>query len=74
MTIPPGSNSGELLRLKGKGVPASGKRKAGDQLVTLSVVLPKKTDAKLKAFLKEWSKDHGYNPRQGMGRPVPGGE
>lgn len=66
MTIPPGSNTGDTLRLKGKGVAALGKHTAGDQLVTLSVVLPKKTDAKLSAFLEDWAKDHGYDPRLGM--------
>mgnify|MGYP002631142158 CR=1 FL=1 len=66
MTIPPGSNTGDTLRIKGKGVAAHGKHAAGDQLVTLSVVLPKKTDAKLGAFLEEWAKDHRYDPRQGM--------
>lgn len=66
MTIPPGSNTGDTLRLKGKGVVASGKHPAGDQLVTLRVVLPKKTDAKLSTFLEDWAKDHGYDPRQGM--------
>jgi len=66
MTIRPGSNTGDTLRLKGKGVAALGKHAAGDQLVTLRVVLPKKTDAKLSAFLEDWAKDHGYDPRQGM--------
>jgi len=66
MTIPPGSNTGDTLRLKGKGVAALGKHAAGDQLVTLRVVLPKKPDAKLSAFLEDWAKDHGYDPRQGM--------
>jgi len=65
MNIPPGSNSGDTLRLKGKGVAAYGKHAAGDQLVTLSVVLPKKTDVKLRAFLEDWAKDHSYDPRQG---------
>jgi DnaJ-class molecular chaperone len=66
MTIPPGSNTGDTLRLRGKGVAASGGKVAGDQLVTLNVVLPKKTDEKLSAFLEDWAKDHGYDPRQGM--------
>ena len=67
MTIPPGSNTGDTLRLKGKGVPTLGRHAVGDQLVTLHVVLPKKADAKLKAFLEDWAKDQSYDPRQGMG-------
>ena len=68
MSIPAGSNSGDTLRLKGQGVAAAGgKHKAGDQLVTLSIVLPKKIDAKLKGFLEDWGKDHAYDPRENMG-------
>lgn len=66
MTIPPGSNSGDTLRLKGKGAKAHGKHPVGDQLVTLVVMLPKKPDEKLRAFLEDWAKDHRYDPRQGM--------
>ncbi len=67
MTIPAGANTGDTLRLKGKGVPKAGKHAAGDQLVTLRVVLPKGADESLRNFLKDWSKDHAYDPRQGMG-------
>ncbi len=66
MTIPPGSNTGDTLRLKGRGVPVMGKHAGGDQLITLSVVLPKTPDAKLSAFLEQWGEDHGYDPRQGL--------
>lgn len=65
MTIPPGSNSGDTLRLKGKGVEAHGKLPSGDQLITLTVMLPEKPDTELQTFLEEWAKDHSYDPRQG---------
>lgn len=65
MTIPPNSNSGDTLRLRGKGVEAHGKHPAGDQLVKLAVVLPKKADDELRNFLEGWAKDHSYDPRQG---------
>ena len=68
LTIAPGSNTGDTLRLKGRGVPAVGKHEAGDQLVTLGVVLPRKADAKLAAFLEDWAKDQAYDQRQGMGQ------
>ena len=67
MTIPPASNSGDVLRLKGKGVEAHGKHAAGDQLVKLVVVLPKEPDDALKDFLGEWAKEHSYDPRQNAG-------
>ena len=67
MTIPAGSNTGDTLRLKGKGVPAASGRKAGDQLVSLRVVLPKAADDELHTFMERWAKDHAYDPRSGMG-------
>lgn len=65
MTVPAASNTGDTLRLKGKGVPASGGRAAGDQVVTLKVRLPEAPDDDLKSFLEKWAKDHAYDPRTG---------
>jgi len=63
LTVPKGSSSGKVLRLKGKGfTDKAGKR--GDQLVTLSVELPA-GDAALEKFVAGW--DGGGNPRAGMG-------
>jgi DnaJ-class molecular chaperone len=62
VTIPPGSNSGNVLRLKGKGSPGDSGR-AGDQLVTLKVVLPDPPDAELEQFLRQWSSRHPYDVR-----------
>lgn len=63
MTVPAGSNNGDTLRLRGKGVPAVEGRAAGDQVVTLRVQLPKEPDDELKSFLAEWAKAHSYDPR-----------
>ncbi len=41
LSIPPRSNTGSTLRLRGKGIPAHGDAPAGDQYVRLEVVLPK---------------------------------
>ena len=63
LTVPKGSSSGKVLRLKGKGfTDKSGKR--GDQLVTLNVDIPA-GDARLEAFAAEW--DGAGNPRSGLG-------
>lgn len=67
MTVPPGSNTGDTLRLRGKGVPASSQRRAGDQVVRLQIVLPKEPDEDLQGFLQEWAKNHSYDPRDGKG-------
>ncbi len=52
LAIPPGSNSGDLLKLRGKGVQT--KPAAGDLVTRLLIVLPRKEDAELKAFVKTW--------------------
>lgn len=39
--IPPGAQSGQRLRIKGKGVPAHGQTPAGDLYVRLMVRVPK---------------------------------
>src|SRR5690606_9144556 len=40
VTVPAGANTGKVLRLKGKGVPAADGQPAGDMLATLKVILP----------------------------------
>jgi len=63
LTIPKGSSSGKVLRLKGRGFAAKdGKR--GDQLVTMAVDLPE-GDAALQQFAESWS--GGGNPRAALG-------
>jgi DnaJ-class molecular chaperone len=63
VTVPPGSNTGGVLRLKGKGIARSGGA-AGDHYVHLSVVLPKSPDPELRAFLESWRGAHRYDPRK----------
>jgi DnaJ-class molecular chaperone len=61
LTVPAGSNSGSVLRLKGKGVPAHGGEAAGNLYVRLVVSLPEKPDAALKQFAEKW--ESNYDPR-----------
>lgn len=65
VTVPPGSNTGAVLRLKGKGIAGPGGAR-GDQLVTLSVVLPD-NDADFRALVEKWGPRHGYDPRAKAG-------
>lgn len=67
MTVPKGASTGHILRLKGKGVAAPGS-KPGDQLVRLTVVLPKEIDPELEAFMRDWRTRHAYDPRSGKAR------
>ncbi len=65
LTIPPGSNSGTSLRLKGRGIPAHGGQPAGDLYVRLVVTLPEKPDAALAEFAQSWQPN--YDPRAKLG-------
>jgi DnaJ-class molecular chaperone len=66
MNLPPGTNSGRTLRLRGKGLPAAGAAPAGDLLVTLRVTLPEKTDAEFEGLMRKWQSLHPYDPRRDM--------
>ncbi len=63
LTIPPRSNTGSTLRLRGKGIPAHGEAPAGDQYVRLEVVLPKGEEPALEAFLRGWAPERAEAPR-----------
>lgn len=62
MTVPKGSNTGTVMRLKGKGAPHQGGGH-GDEFVKLKLVLPKGPDPELEEFVSKW---HGkeFNPRE----------
>ena len=63
LTIPKGSSSGKILRLKGRGFTGKdGSR--GDQLVQLAVDVPAGDEA-LQKFAESW--DAGGNPRASLG-------
>ncbi len=63
VTIPKGTSSGKVLRLKGRGFTAKdGKR--GDQLISIEIEIPA-SDAELQRFAEGWS--GGGNPRAALG-------
>jgi DnaJ-class molecular chaperone len=63
LNVPKGSNSGAVLRLKGRGLTdASGRR--GDLLARLVVTLPDAPDADLQTFAEAWRRDRPYTPRR----------
>ena len=66
VTVPPGSNTGSRLRLKGKGVAKQGGSR-GDQIVHLEVVLPDRPDDELRSFLQGWALRHPYDVRKKVG-------
>lgn len=60
MTIPAGSNSGKVLRLKGRGAVADGRR--GDLKARLVVTLPESPDEALVNFAETWRAQRPYKP------------
>jgi DnaJ-class molecular chaperone len=63
LTIPKGTTSGKVLRLKGRGfTDRTGKR--GDQLVAVEIDVPA-NDSELQKFAESW--DAGGNPRGSLG-------
>jgi DnaJ-class molecular chaperone len=65
ITVPPRSNGGRVLRLRGKGLPGA-QGPAGDLLVSLKIVLPDEQDPELVNLMRKWEAQKPYNPRAGM--------
>ena len=65
MKVPPGSQCGRKLRLKGKGLPGA---TPGDLYAVLKVMLPPADTAEAKRFYEDMQKHFaGFNPRAAMG-------
>ncbi len=65
MTIPAHSDSGRVLRLRGRGVPGRPGTPAGDLFATLRVTVSD-ADDRLAAFLRDWTPEHAADPRRDM--------
>jgi len=63
LAIPPNSGTGTRLRLRGRGI------HDGHQFVQLHIVLPPVEEPALAEFLKTWSPEHSFNPRDGLEDP-----
>ena len=63
LTVPPGSQSGQKLRLRGHGLPGRGSRTSGDLLVAIRVEIPKTVTAKERELFEELAKHSSFNPR-----------
>ncbi len=63
VSVPPGSQSGRKLRLKGRGIPAS---PAGDLYLLLEVVLPPATSSRARALYEQMGRELAFDPRRGL--------
>ena len=67
LKIPPGTQTGQKLRLREKGVPsASTEGLRGDQIVEVQIVVPKIQDERSKEILRELAKLNPVDPREEM--------
>ena len=60
--IPAGTQSGKILRLKGKGFPSVNSYEKGDQLVQVSVWTPQELNAEEKALLEKLAQSPNFKP------------
>jgi len=63
VTVPPRSNTGTTLRLKGKGFPDPDGGKRGDQYASIRIVLPDGPNPDLEDFVKRWGPKNGFAVR-----------
>lgn len=62
LSIPKATSSGQVFRLRGKGVRNTTTGVTGDQLVTTRIVMPQTIDDGLAYFLSEWRQKNSYDP------------
>jgi curved DNA-binding protein len=66
LTIPPGTDSGSKLRLRGKGVPQPSGGGAGDLYVIVQIRVPRDLSAQAKAQLRELARFDPPDPREDL--------
>ena len=71
LKIPPGTKSGQKLRMRERGVPsASREGTRGDQIVTVEIMVPQVKDERSKEILREFAKLNPEDPREAIWEKV----
>lgn len=65
--IPPGTQSGKVFRLKGKGFPAVQSYEKGDQLIYVNVWTPQHLTSEEKAMLEKLQQGQNFQPKPEKG-------
>lgn len=63
MKLPPNTQSGKKLRLKGRGMPG---KEPGDQYVQLQIIAPEAKTEEMKKLYEKMAKISDFNPRKGF--------
>jgi len=61
--VDPGTQSGKILKLRGKGIPEVNGYGCGDYLIYVQVYVPKKLDRKEKEILESWRTSASFPPK-----------
>lgn len=67
--LPPGTRSGQVIRLSGKGAQRpkpNDQKKCGDLFVSIRIELPRELDQGSTALLEQFERDHPYDPRRNI--------
>jgi molecular chaperone DnaJ len=66
LKIPPGTQSGQKFRLRGKGAPSIRGDQLGNQIVEVRVVIPRVADERSKEILRELARLNPEDPRASL--------
>ena len=66
LRIPPGTGSGQRLRLTGEGAPSPRTGERGDLIVTVSLTLPRVEDDRSRALLQEFGRLNARDVRRDL--------
>ncbi|MDI6690174.1 MAG: molecular chaperone DnaJ [Actinomycetota bacterium] len=70
LKIPPGTQDGQIFRLKGRGAPRLHGWGRGDMLITIHVVVPTKLTSEEKELLVRFANKRKENPREHLERAM----
>ncbi len=71
LKIPPGTQSGQKLRLREKGVPSATREGVrGDEIVEVKITIPMPRDEKTKELLRELAKLNPEDPREDLFKDI----
>lgn len=66
LVLPPATQSGQVFRLRGKGLPRLDGERRGDLYVTVKVVIPRGLDARTEEIFRQLERLLPDNPRAGL--------
>jgi molecular chaperone DnaJ len=64
--VEPGTQSGTVLRLRGRGIPHIGRRVRGDMFVTIKVEVPERLSKEERGLLERLAQIRGEMPKKGV--------